>query len=1811
MINKKNFLKLNFFLFFILIVYLPPPSQAQPDVTFDIGEGSGLPCLLRGSACNRCDQTDCYQLGQGGVLCAPGDENCYLNEEIICTGCNEGICFEMGTPCVQQAVPISMENLNNRIKGLEMRMRDAGNYLRLTGCETTDRTNGFSCLISDIQDDPLDPSLNGSFKVILVRLQQPIKYIEQGTGPICYLTFQVQNTAPRGECRAINAEEVKATDEFFHILEVETAPGEFCFLSPPSCSGVSPNAGMQGNSYTVTITGENTNFVQGTTQVSFENSGITVDSVTVQSSTVVNASITIASTAPTGLGDVTVTTGSEIVVCYDDFTVQQTVLGCVSVAPSFGYQGDTDKLLTITGQNTHFVQGTTQVSFSGTGITVISGTTQVSSSTEVSVRINIAETAAIGMRTVTVTTGSEIIQCTNAFQVLEKQIACLEVSPPNGMQDSQNLRVVITGQYTHFVQGTTQVSFENPGITITSTTVDSATQITVLIDIVGDALAGTGDVTVATGTEVIVCRDSFTVLEKIFEISEIRESNPTSASFTVSWITNGNANGLVHYSLNPDLTDFMTAYDDRGVSHLDDTHHVSIGDLNPETTYYYEIVSGGTIDNNSGLYYSFSTMKIPSEPPPTCPAYGWVYLEDGVTPAEGAIVYLEISHYGESSYWISGLVNSIGIWVLNLGDLYSTITDDLLPYSEGDPLLLEFQGGSGRVYTTQLEVPAVCPLYCGTVTLEHLVTLAMSLRTGYNLIAFPFEAITDSDFNEITYTACDLIASVPECDQTFAWDANGQRWLTALDIGGGVCIGDDFLIQAGSGYFAKCNVNTTGTFYGKELAYPLPLTFEPGFNLIAVSYPPNYYSSCSLIGSIAGSTKAFSWSPSFQRWLSSLVIEGGLCIGDGFTIEPAKGYFTHNATHIDRWVPGVGGVCSSVADCDDNNVCTDEACVDDICIYANNTSSCEDGLYCTVSDTCSGGVCSAGGARDCSASADQCNIAACDEGLNQCVAQPRPNGTACEDGLFCTEADQCTGGVCVAGPARDCSASGDQCNDGVCSETTDQCVAQPKANGTTCEDGLYCTAADQCVGGACNAGAARDCLASGDQCNDGVCDEGADQCVAQPRADGTACTDGLYCTQTDECQGGICKGSNDPCADNGNFCDGVEYCQEDVSNYLCSSTGDPCVLPLTCDELSDTCTTSQVTLIISDAYGYSGTIGIELENSSSYVSEVHLNVCDVDQRAWLHIGTSSCSTTARSSDFTCVVSDLGGGCVRVALTSTVSGVIDPGSGAIAVLNYTIDATAPLTDYADVRPQNYSVLDDTIPTPVSLSVTPDSGTVRAVECTTAGDCNDGNGCTDDACVASVCQYTNNTNPCDDGQYCNGTDTCSGGSCSVHSGDPCAGGAECNNTCQEATQTCYTAAGTACTDEGNVCTDDECNGTGSCVHPNNTDPCNDGIACTEGDVCSGGVCSGTPNDSLCDDTNGCTDDTCTVGVGCDYANNTNPCDDGQYCNGTDTCSGGSCSVHSGDPCAGGAECNNTCQEATQTCYTAAGTACTDDGNVCTDDECNGTGSCIHPNNTDPCNDGIACTEGDVCSGGVCSGTPNDSLCDDTNGCTDDTCTVGVGCDYVNNSNPCDDGLYCTQTDQCRDGVCVGSDDPCVDDGIFCNGVEYCQEDVGSYRCVSTEDPCVPLECDDLNDECSDSEVSLIIVDAYGYSGTIDIALDNGFDSVSEVLVDVCDVDQRAWLHIGTGSCSTTARSSDFSCAISDQGNGCVRVALTSSVSGVIDPGSGAVAVLNYTIDANAPLTDYADLNPQNSTVLDDSPTPVSLSVTPIPGRVRAVP
>jgi hypothetical protein len=109
---------------------------------------------------------------------------------------------------------------------------------------------------------------------------------------------------------------------------------------------------------------------------------------------------------------------------YDVFTVgaNGTILHyspppyCQTVYPQYGNKGQTLDV-TIIGSNTHFTDPESSVSFSCSGITVNSST--VTSPTEVTANITIAPDAPGNSCNVTVTTGSEVMTCEDAFLIIQ------------------------------------------------------------------------------------------------------------------------------------------------------------------------------------------------------------------------------------------------------------------------------------------------------------------------------------------------------------------------------------------------------------------------------------------------------------------------------------------------------------------------------------------------------------------------------------------------------------------------------------------------------------------------------------------------------------------------------------------------------------------------------------------------------------------------------------------------------------------------------------------------------------------------------------------------------------------------------------------------------------------------------------------------------------------------------------------------------------------------------------------------------------------------------------------------------------------------------------------------------------------------------------------------------------------------------------------------------------------------------------------------------------------------------------------------
>lgn len=723
--------------------------------------------------------------------------------------------------------------------------------------------------------------------------------------------------------------------------------------------------------------------------------------------------------------------------------------------------------------------------------------------------------------------------------------------------------------------------------------------------------------------------------------------------------------------------------------------------------------------------------------------------------------------------------------------------------------------------------------------------------------------------------------------------------------------------------------------------------------------------------------------------------------------------------------------CSFVADSCNDAGCDEEA---DRCIPVPvpDGIECDDGLYCTVDDQCTGGACS-GQARDCSEAAAECVAGMCDEAGQECYGQPIADGDLCDDGQYCTVNERCNGGQCGGGQPRDCSASGGGCVDGVCDENADRCAGDPLIAGTPCNDGQFCTINDACDGLGNCLGDPRDCSGLSNQCNQGGCDEGVDQCVALPANQGGSCDDGLYCTTGETCQSGNCTGGRD----------------------LDCEDSDPCTIDA-CDEANDRCDHQLVPNPGAEGVWVGGTCSDGVDND--------------------------CDRLVDDADPDCLECQNDGDC-----------------------------------------------DDSNPCTVNTCQDNHCSTALVTDGTS---CDDGRYCTDpDTCTGGICSGPNRDCSAQSDQCNQGVCNESAGRCEgqpIREGQACDDGVYCNvdEICQSGN--CTGGRARDCGVVADDCNSGYCDeGAGECRKQpaNEGGGCSDGLFCTDPDTCSGGTCSGPPrdcsgfadqcNDGVCDEAgDACTQQPRSLGM---------PCDDGIYCNGSDQCNGsGGCAIHAGDPCAGGAPCNRTCNEGDENCFAPLGTQCGSPAATdCTDaDSCDGSGTC-RPNDKSvgtTCDDGIYCNGTDQCDGsGNCSlhsGNPCPGrVCDEANtqcvdcladtdcppcqwcrngacqnqpdgsdvkgDCAPGACNSGLcdgtgSCGYASAGTPCGSGLEstCDHADQCDgSGNCdpnyAPSGTPCPDD-LYCNGEETCD---GAGVCQPGADPCPETSCNETTDQCAD--------------------------------------------------------------------------------------------------------------------------------------------
>ncbi len=263
-----------------------------------------------------------------------------------------------------------------------------------------------------------------------------------------------------------------------------------------------PTSAPQGNNAQVVLTASGTHFLQDATQASF-GSGINVGNIKVTSPTTAVADIAVSPGAQIGVHDVSVWTGGESATLQNAFTVIGATPFLSSVIPSSGQQGQTFDI-EIFGTFTSFDANHILADFGG-DITVNSY--NVKSAGDVVINVSVAQEAVTGGRTARLTCGPEggATIFSFGFTVTPSAARILSVVP-GGVPQGGTAVLKVTGENTHWVDGTTKSDFDPypvGSITVDKVAVTDATHATLNISISGNHPKGPHSFWMSTGGEVV------------------------------------------------------------------------------------------------------------------------------------------------------------------------------------------------------------------------------------------------------------------------------------------------------------------------------------------------------------------------------------------------------------------------------------------------------------------------------------------------------------------------------------------------------------------------------------------------------------------------------------------------------------------------------------------------------------------------------------------------------------------------------------------------------------------------------------------------------------------------------------------------------------------------------------------------------------------------------------------------------------------------------------------------------------------------------------------------------------------------------------------------------------------------------------------------------------------------------------------------------------------------------------------------------------------------------------------------------------
>lgn len=216
---------------------------------------------------------------------------------------------------------------------------------------------------------------------------------------------------------------------------------------------------------------------------------------------------------------------------------------------------------------------------------------------------------------------------------------------------------------------------------------------------------------------------------------EIRVTNITDTSFTISYATEANVVGSVSFGKDKNLSNI--AIDDRDQKNTTvaphKLHYITLRNLSPSTKYYFSITSGPTTFLDNGVPFETTTgPPIEEEPPLQQPIVGKV-LPDS-TAIDEVIVYLILQN---AKSMVSTLVKPDGTYILPLNSMRTADLSSYFSIPEDATIKMLIIGPS-KQSSILLSAKQISPVPAITLSQDYDFTISSSpLASSSASFSFP------------------------------------------------------------------------------------------------------------------------------------------------------------------------------------------------------------------------------------------------------------------------------------------------------------------------------------------------------------------------------------------------------------------------------------------------------------------------------------------------------------------------------------------------------------------------------------------------------------------------------------------------------------------------------------------------------------------------------------------------------------------------------------------------------------------------------------------------------------------------------------------------------------------------------------------------------------------------------------------------------------------------------------------------------------------------------------------------------------------